>query len=293
MKSSLLRRAVAASLLFATTMPSWGWGREGHRLTALVAENFLLPETQAAIHDLLGKESLADVASWADEVRSSKPETGPWHFVDIPKENAKYDRDRDCPANPKDPQWRDCAVDRLLYFEMRLADKNLSRNERAEALRFIVHFVGDIHQPLHAIGDERGGNGIRVTFLGSKQCGGYTCNLHGVWDSEMIDHHGMPEKKYVQFLLADIAEHDWQKLSGGNPVQWANASHQYAVNAFAPNGAMLMSDYYNDEIKVIDSQLSLGGLRLARVLNTILSGRPVPPMPADPSAPARTPLPKQ
>lgn len=292
MKSPLLRRLATAALLLATTVPGWGWGHEGHRLTALVAQNFLLPETQAAIRELLGNQSIADVATWADDIRNSRSETAPWHFVDIPKDQAKYDRERDCPANPKDTQWRDCAVDRLLYFEMRLADKTLSHDDRVEALKFIVHFVGDIHQPLHAIGDERGGNGIHVTFLGSKSCGGYNCNLHGVWDSEMIDHHGMSEQKYTAYLLADIAEHDWQKLAGGNPVQWANASHRYAVNAFAPDGAMLMSDYYNDEIKVIDSQLALGGLRLARVLNTILSGQPVPPMPADPNAPARTTLPK-
>lgn len=293
MKSPLLRRLATAALLFAATVPGWGWGREGHRLTALVAQNFLLPETQAAIHELLGNQSLADIASWADEIRNSRGETGPWHFVDIPKDQAKYDRDRDCPASKTDTQWRDCAVDRVLYFELRLADKNLSHDDRVEALKFLVHFIGDIHQPLHAIGDERGGNGIHVTFLGSKSCGGFNCNLHGVWDSEMIDHHGFSEQKYVSYLLADIAEHDWQKLAGGNPVQWANASHQYAVNAFAPNGALLMSDYYDDEIKVVDSQLALGGLRLARVLNTLLSGKSVPPMPVDPNAPARTTLPKQ
>lgn len=295
MNSSFLRRAVAATLVFCTVTPNlWAWGREGHRITALVAENYLTPATQAAIKDLLGKDTLEGVAPWADEYRGQHPETGPWHFADVPKDQAKYDRVRDCPASTTDPNatWHDCVVERILYFEMRLADKSLSHDERAEALKFLVHFVGDIHQPLHVIGDDRGGNDIHVTFLGSKQCGGYNCNLHGVWDSEMIDHHGMPEKKYVAYLVTDIDEHNWQKLAGGNPVQWANASHQYAVNAYAPNGAFIMKDYYDEEIKVVDSQLALGGLRLARVLNTILGGEAVPPMPLDPKAPARVPMAK-
>jgi hypothetical protein len=294
MKKKIVRSVTAAALLFCLATPrTWAWGREGHRLTALVADNYLTPETRGAIRDLLGKDSIADVASWADAYRQEHPETGKWHFADTPRAEATYNRDRDCPVSPDvTSKWRDCVVDRILYFEMRLADKSLSHDDRAEALKYVIHFIGDIHQPLHVIGEARGGNQIRVAFLGSTQCGSYKCNLHGVWDESLIEEHGLNEKKYTAYLLTDIAEHNWEKLAGGNPVQWANASHQYAVKAFAPDGALITKQYYTEEINVVDSQLALGGLRLARVLNTILGGQAVPPMPLKPNIPARTPMPK-
>jgi hypothetical protein len=297
MNKTIFRSVAVAALLFSVATPrSWAWGREGHRLTALVADNYLTPETRAAVKELLGKETIADVASWADEYRQQHPETGKWHFADTPLSESTYNRDRDCPVSPDTTsKFRDCVVDRILYFEMRLADKSLTHDQRAEALKYVIHFIGDIHQPLHVLGDARGGNDIAITFLGSNQCGSYKCNLHGTWDDGMIEHHDLSEKKYTAYLLSDIQEHDWEKLAGGTPVAWANASHRYAMNAFTPNGALIEKTYYDEEIKVVDSQLALGGLRLARVLNTILSGQPVPPMPSAASgadAPARTALPK-
>jgi hypothetical protein len=292
MKKTILRSLTTAALLLCMTTPrTWAWGREGHRLTALVAENYLTPETQAAIKDLLGKDSIADIASWADDYRSQHPETGKWHYTDTPSSAATYDRDRDCPVSAADPAspWRDCVVDRINYFEMRLADKSLPREDRIVALKYIVHLIGDIHQPFHVLGDDRGGNNVTITFMGSTQCGNYKCNLHGTWDDEMIEHHDMNEKKYTAFLLSDISEHHWEDLAGGTPVQWANVSHKYAVNALAPNGALITKAYYTEEITVIDSQLALGGLRLARVLNTILSGQHVPPMTPAASTPIANP----
>ena len=276
-------------MLGLATPQSWAWGKEGHRLTALVAEAYLTPDTKAQIAELLGKESLADVAPWADEYRTSHPETAPWHYADIPKSADAYDRSRDCPVSATDPKspWRDCAPDRILYFEGRLGDVSLSPAERAIALKFLVHLIGDIHQPFHAMGDDRGGNNIKVDFLGSSACGAYNCNLHGVWDDSMIEERGLSEAKYTALLLQEIKDNNWEKLSGGSPTAWANLSHQYAVKAYAPNGALLMHDYYNEEIKVVDSQLALGGLRLARVLNRIL-GSPDTPV----AQPGRAPMPQ-
>lgn len=283
------RAATVAALLLTLNQPqSWAWGREGHRLTALVAEAFLTPAAKAQIKELLGSETLADVAPWADSYRVQHPETGKWHYVDIPRDQEKFDRTRDCPANvdPKSP-WRDCVTDRILYFEGRLGDDTLSKTDRAMALRFLVHFLGDIHQPFHAIGDERGGNGISVNFLGSPLCGSYKCNLHGIWDDSMIEERGLSEDKYKDLLLQEIKDNHWERMAGGEPTTWANISHHYAVQAFAPNGALITHDYYNEEIKVVDAELALGGLRLAHVLNRILAA---PEAPAD--QPGRSPLPK-
>jgi hypothetical protein len=284
-----VRAAIAGVLLFGFAAPrSWAWGREGHRLTALVAEAYLTPATKAQIAELLNvkitdKDAIADIASWADDYRQGHPETAPWHFVDIPSTAPTYDRKRDCPAsNDAASPWRDCAADRILYFEGRLADTSLPLAERAIALKFLVHLIGDVHQPFHAIGDARGGNGVNITFLGSNQCGTFKCNLHGVWDESLIEQRHLSETKYTDALLAEIKENHWESLAGGSPTIWVNASHKYAVNALAPDGAMLRHDYVDEETKVVDSQLALGGLRLAHVLNHILDAE-------DGTAPARTP----
>lgn len=271
-KHALRAAAVGALLVWMAVPQSWAWGREGHRLTALVAEQYLTPETNAQIVKLLHTETLADVAAWADAYRVDHPETGKWHFVDIPKGEAKFDRDRDCPvslADPKSP-WRDCVTDRIGYFEGRLGDESLSSEERAFALKFVVHLIGDLHQPFHALGNARGGNDIGVTFMGSSQCGAYSCNLHGVWDSMMIKERGLNEKEYTDRLLMEIRDNQWEQLSSGDPAMWANVSHGHAVEALVPNGAPIVSSYVTAASQIVDEQLALGGLRLARELNRIL-----------------------
>jgi hypothetical protein len=273
-----VRSLFVACLCLAVVVPqSWAWGRAGHRLTALVAEQFLTPEARAQATALLNGGSLASVASWADDYRSDHPETAPWHFVDIPGSAAgqpelKFDRDRDCPVSATDPKspWRDCVTDRILYFEGRLGDTGLPPAERAQALKFLVHLIGDVHQPFHAIGDERGGNGIKVNFLGSPVCGTSQCNLHAVWDDAILEEQGLSDKKYTERLVEEIKTNHWERLAGGEPTSWANVSHHYADNALAPQGALITREYVNEESKIVDAQLALGGLRLAHVLNRIL-----------------------
>lgn len=293
--STRQKLAVAAGICFTTLLmspPLWAWGREGHRLTALVAEAYLTPEAKSEIAELLqadstSHETLVDIASWADEYRQDHPETAPWHYVDIPGSAQKFDRLRDCPASSADPKspWRDCATDRILYFEGRLGDSSLSPKERAIALKFLVHLIGDIHQPFHAISDYRGGNDVHVSFFGVSPCDKGNCNLHGIWDDSMIEERHLSESKYLDRLKQEIAANHWEQSSGGEPTTWANISHHYAVNAMVPNGTMLQRDYYQEESKIVDAELALGGLRLAHVLNRILAA------PADEN-PARLALPK-
>jgi hypothetical protein len=281
--ASLVLSTVAAPACLA-------WGREGHRLTALVAEDHLTPEARAQVEMLLAADSkrpetLAGVANWADEYRMEHGETAAWHYVDIPSSALTFDRMRDCPAATPPSPWRDCVTDRILYFEGRLGDTSLPLKDRAQALKFLVHLIGDVHQPFHAIGDARGGNSTHVTFLGSQTCGSSACNLHAVWDDGMIEDRGLSEQKYVALLEQDIAANHWAKLSGGSPAIWANLSHHYAVQAEVGDGAMLPREYFDEEIKVVDSQLALGGLRLAHVLNRILGDAPAADAPAAASKP--------
>jgi hypothetical protein len=257
----MLRAAAWALAVLWIAPPCWAWGREGHRLTALVAEHYLTPEAAAAVKELLGDEPMQDVASWADEVRYAHPETGPWHYVNIPLK----------------AKWRNCVVDRIAYFEQRLGDKRLSHEERCEALKYLIHLVADIQQPFHNVGDARGGNDIAVSFLGSTQCGKYDCELHAVWDSTLIDNAHLSETAYTHLLLTMIREDHLEEGAAGTPEAWSTEAHRLARPAWKRNHAAISEDYVEKETPVVDQQLALGGLRLARVLNTILSGQQVPP----------------
>jgi hypothetical protein len=115
--------------------------------------------------------------------------------------------------------------------------------------------------------------------MGSAACGAYACNLHGVWDDSVIEAQGLNEKKYTDRLLQEIKDNNWERLSGGEPTTWANISHHYAVEALAPNGAVITREYVAAESKVVDAQLALAGLRLAHVLNRILGTADAPVSP--------------
>lgn len=255
-----MKKLVLILAVLLLPLSSWGWGREGHQIIAAVAEDHLDETTKVMIQSLIGNNHLYSVASWADDVRRQRPETAPWHYVDIPL-GSVYDGSRDC-APP-----HSCVVVKIGDFVKVLTDKQASREDRAEALKFVVHFVGDIHQPLHAVGEARGGNSIPVLFLGSDQCGRYGCNLHGVWDSSMIEHAGMSRDEYVQHEEELIKSEKLDTLSERTVEQWANESTKLAQAAWVTEGTKLDERYYETEIKVADKQMALAGLRLAQLLN--------------------------
>ncbi|MGC2211403.1 MAG: S1/P1 nuclease [Candidatus Korobacteraceae bacterium] len=262
-------KLLAIFLVFLALCPaSWGWGHEGHQIIATVAEDHLDETTKVMIQSLLGNNHLYSIASWADDVRRERPETKGWHYVDIPL-GSRYDASRDCA--PPDS----CVVAKINDFSRVLTDKSATRDQRAEALKFIVHFVGDIHQPLHAVKESRGGNGIHVQFLGDDRYGRYECNLHGVWDTDMIVHTGLGRQEYAQHLEDLIQSQKLASADSGTPEQWANESAGLAGAAWMPDGTNLDEQYYQREIKVVDRLMALAGLRLAKLLNDTI-GRMTP-----------------
>jgi nuclease S1 len=239
---------------------SWGWGREGHQIVAAVAEDHLDETTKVMIQSLIGNNHLYSIATWADDIRKERRDTAPWHYVDIPL-GSTYEATRDCsPPNS-------CVVVKIADFVKILTDKQANREDRAEALKFVVHFVGDIHQPMHAVGEAKGGNGIHVRFFDSDRCGSYECNLHGVWDTDLIEHTGLNREEYAQHEEELIAANKLDALADGTPEEWANESHTLAEAAWVPDGTDLNEGYYDKQIKVVDRQLALAGLRLAKLLN--------------------------
>ena len=258
------------------------WGPQGHRLVARVAEKQLTSVALQNVAWLLDGASLADVSTWADEAVDSLRQTGPWHYVNIPSAASGYNRDRDCPrqagaaSGSRADRWRDCIVDRILFHQERLADRSLDRADRAIALKFLVHLVGDIHQPFHAFAEERGGNGIFVSVFGSTNCGTggrrVPCNLHGVWDSGLLARRRLSDDAYVA-QLERVAQAK-SRATRGTPADWAKESHDSARAALLPDNGAVDEAYFRRHIGVIDERLAVGGHRLAAMLNEGLS---VPP----------------
>jgi hypothetical protein len=277
MTRALTFSTAITALTFLIPSTLVGWGHEGHEIVASLAQTRLTENTKIEIRSLIDDASLAFIANWADEIRPDRDETYNWHFVDIPKDASGFSDERDCflpNSRHKDAATdpHNCVVDRIEIFKKVLSHSNASRDDRIEALKFLVHFVGDVHQPFHAIGEAAGGNGIAVSEFGSTQCGRHPCNLHGAWDSGLIEHTGMGRDEYVAHLEKLIS--DDHLSATGNPEDWANESHKDAQSAWVADGAQIDEVYYQKEIKVVDRRLALAGLRLAAVLNEAFAHMP-------------------
>lgn len=263
-------------LALVSTQRVESWGGQGHRLVALLAAERLTPLARRNVTWLLGPETLADVSSWADQYLVGNYQTFYWHFLNIPPEATSYDRDRDCPRQPgvgadtRGDRWRDCAVDRILYNKERLADTTLDRADRAIALKFLVHFVGDLHQPFHALGVGHGGNDIPVSVFGSDTCGNFPCNLHGAWDSGLIAHRALDDAHYLPVLRDLIAKNRWEARPADTPAEWAMQSHDLGKAALLPPHGGVDEKYYRAQIPIVEQRLALAGVRLAALLNEVL-----------------------
>jgi hypothetical protein len=262
-----MKRIIATLILIvASASHAWAWGSEGHHIVAEIAEQFLEPAAVRQVQDLLAIENettLAAVSNWADQIRGQRRNTARWHFVDIPISASSYDAARDCPGG-------DCVIAKINQFTAELRDRNAPPNQRLEALKFLVHFVGDVHQPLHASDNgDRGGNEIRVEFNGRRT------NLHAVWDTGLLAPvvHG-DERAYALKLARSITPAEIQAWGTGSAASWANESHAVAVQviygALPHSPGVLPSSYEAKALPVVDQQLERAGVRLATILNTIM-----------------------
>jgi len=275
-----VKKIIAIMVLasFISTQLS-AWGPKGHAIVADIAASRLTPVARLNLRLLLADDSLASIASWADTVRKEHDESYDWHFVDIPKDALGFSEERDC-FRPQDKHkdaltdHHNCVVDRIEIFKKVLGDEKASRSERLEALKWVVHFVGDLHQPLHAIDEARGGNDIKLPVLGSPKCGDYDCNLHWTWDTLLLEHTGYAEDEYVSRLNTLIAQKHLDKRAGGTPVEWANESHAQARGIVDPIPTSIDETYYQAHIDLVNEKLALAGLRLATLLNDALGKAP-------------------
>lgn len=295
------------------------WGCKGHETVALIAESHLTPGAKAAALKILaagpidpalsryctepGLDIFVDSSTWADDYRQLHPETGPWHFIDIPRGAPEASISQFCPPATG------CVTSALVAQLEILRDKKSSPQARADALRFVIHFVGDIHQPLHdTTNNDQGGNCVPVIFFGkmpqerNTTTESYSPNLHGVWDTNIIDQLSPTEtpQQLAQRLDAQFStqEDAWAKA----PIdfnKWAWQSHQLAesvvygrlpvkiaiekpaeVKTCADDDHVstrmlnlhedLEDDYQSAAAPVVEEQLAKAGIRLATLLNAIL-----------------------
>lgn len=233
------------------------WGVQGHQVVAAMAQARLSPAALAEAHRLLALEpgaSLLSVSTWADEQRS--PDTAPWHYVNFPRGQCVYIRERDCP----DGQCVVAAIER----QSELLRSRAPDSERLLALKFVVHLVADVHQPLHAgHGDDRGGNAyqLQVFLQGS--------NLHAAWDVWLI--RALNEE--VPELTARLDQRLTQLASPTGAFSAAKVAEESCRVVGTPGfypGRLVDMDYLTQFLPVLETRLALAGVRLAEVLNRVL-----------------------
>jgi len=234
------------------------WGPTGHRTTGEIAENYLTKKTKKHIDELLHGQSLAFVSTFGDDIKSDNQYNKfyTWHYVNFPF-NTKYE---DSNKNPKGD-----VVTGIDYCINVLKNKNSSKEDQVFYLKFLVHLIGDLHQPMHVgKGEDKGGNDIQVRWFNKGT------NLHRLWDSDMIEHFNM---SYTE--LATNAEklnkHQVSQIQQGSVLDWTYETQKLAIKTYnsVKIGEKLGYRYAYDHFTTVRSQLQKAGIRLAKILNDI------------------------
>ena len=282
MTSRLSVLILSLGLLAMTSFshPAQAWSRYGHEVTGHLAAAQLDPEAAELVARVLGERSLAEVAAWADEVRPQRRASGPWHYLNAPRGVLQPS---DADLNPRQGTVASAVVDHAA----KVADPSLSAQQRREALKFLVHFVGDLHNPLHvAYGDDRGGNDFGVRY------GGQTLNLHRYWDHDIFAPAmaTLSSLEYAEFLLNRFTDAQRAAWAADPDVRnWVTDGRRYLFAGLYPverqdvgNGeaiAVLDEAYREVWLPVAERQLARAGARLAAILNAIARDGASPLMP--------------
>lgn len=273
-----MKKLTLAMLLSACALPSTqalAWGQEGHRVTGYIAQQLLSPQAKAVVNQLIPNADFAQLALYMDQhkqdLKQQLPGSDKWHYNDEPVCNGV--EEDDCPNG-------NCASNQIERYSKVLADKSVGKAARAQALTFLIHMIGDIHQPLHAADNhDRGGNDVRVRLAGSSK----VSNLHSVWDTALVQQalNGANEQSWAAQDLKYYARNipGWQS---GKAMDWINESNQYARSEVygplsnfscgqAPSDvAYLDRTYQTAGAQLIKQQLAKAGARIAMVINQAL-----------------------
>jgi nuclease S1 len=265
---------VCALLTALSPTAAHAWGGYGHRLIARLAETELTPQARAEVARLLGaaddrkrgQRMLGDIADWADDLRDDHPALGRattrWHYINLGEDRCRYAPRKHCPDG-------NCVIGAIETQRGILADRKQPAEARARALKFLVHFVGDAHQPLHAgYARDKGGNTFQIRLNGKGS------NLHTLWDREIVASAKLGEDRYLQHLLR-MPLPDAARMDIGKPIAWTEASCRIVLrDGFYPPRAKIEPAYFTQWRPTADAQMRIAGHRLAAMLNDTLSTAP-------------------
>lgn len=255
LKGSPLRGLASGLMLTLWASAAWGWGVEAHRLIGELAERQLQPAAAAEVRRLLSAEpgaTMGSVAAWADEVRGRHDAA--WHYVNMPPNTAcQFVAERDCPGGA-------CVVG-AIERQLQILGSTAPDDQRRKALKYLIHFVGDVHQPLHAgRAEDRGGNTFQL------QAFGRGTNLHALWDTGLIANAPGGLAALQQALDSPSAA-----IPEGSPATWAEESCRAVEQAwFYPAKRTLEESYLSKAYPVLQQQIQRAAARLAAVLNRTL-----------------------
>eukprot|EP00823_Brevimastigomonas_motovehiculus_P007538 TRINITY_DN65_c0_g1_i3.p1 TRINITY_DN65_c0_g1~~TRINITY_DN65_c0_g1_i3.p1 ORF type:complete len:290 (-),score=34.63 TRINITY_DN65_c0_g1_i3:459-1328(-) len=283
--------SVVVLFLFFTVALSLKWGPYGHKLTGAVAQQFLTSNAVKMIQNLSPESDgkLVNIVTWADSV---KKQEYPWseclHYVNTVDWSCEYIRSRDCKS---EEGVKDFCVDMAIQnYTKQVLDTSLPSKQRDEAVKFVAHFIGDSHQPLHCgFTSDRGGNSIKGTFLGEQT------NLHFLWDGIMLEKrakegYGDNFDRYVNDFVTRIKTGEWSGVSKSwtqcsSPVQYGLCSDEWVQEAaklaceysyvdvdghtHVPNNFKLGLPYYNRTLPPSELQIARSAMRMASVFNNL------------------------
>lgn len=263
MNTRILKKVFIAVFFILGIAEASAWGVTGHRVVAEIAENHLTNRAKRKLKKLIGKQKLAYWANWPDNVRNS-PEwknTSTWHYVNIPPQETKEQFIEQLKNNNKPNIYT--AIQNVKGI---IVGKNMPDADREIYLRFLVHFLGDMMQPMHTGREEDlGGNLIKIQFFKKDT------NLHSLWDSGLIDNTKYSYTEFARVLDVKSKE-EIKQIQSGSLEDWLYESHQAANQLYASvkPGENYSYDYQERYKDLLERQLLHAGLRLAKVLNEVL-----------------------
>lgn len=255
-------RIIASLILISTSFTLLSWGVIGHRSVGKITENHLSKKAKANVEKLLGTESLAMVSTYADEVRpySEFQYTAPWHYVNIPH-GLSYDDFKTTLTTLQTPNLYKA----LLQCVEDLKNPSKTKEDKVFALKFLVHLVGDLHQPMHmGRAEDLGGNRIKITLMRREG------NLHSLWDSSLINYSGMSYSEFAN-ECDNLSAKEIRILQNDDVVKWAYESYQISQQLYAEAEKDPDFDfaYYPKHADMMKKRIAQAGVRLAGLLNAI------------------------
>jgi hypothetical protein len=245
-------------LIPISTNASDDWSDTGHRVIGEIAQDYLKPRVKRKIKKLLNNKSLAFVSTFADEIKSDKRYNKfyTWHYINMPLDS-NYEASKKSESGD--------LVSGINYCIKMINDKTASNDDKAFYLKLLIHFIGDLHQPMHVgLVEDKGGNDFKVQWFYNDT------NLHAVWDRKMIDSYNM---SYTELAnnTDKLSKNEIKAIQKGSVIDWVNDTHQLTKQVYAnvKQDENLRYRYSYDNFETVRTQLQKGGIRLAKLLNEL------------------------